>query len=191
MAVARDKTLTLNAEQNTNMADYDGCWLSQAVMHTVLVTVRPPGEPHDRNAPFINKDKRCLFLGLPGVSSVVFHGSTSLLRICPPRPRRSREDWCQRSDSSDGAIEDGVKDGAIDRASLSSRIVSRDSVLAIEFSYNVGRLELMALDRKNEGATGGGGAGWKKLVGLVGLVGSVGVVDPIGRLKFCTGREGE
>lgn len=141
------------------MADYNGCWLSQAVMHIGLVTVRPPGEPYDRNAPFINKDKRCLLLGLPKVSSAVFHGNTSLLRSCPPRPRRSREDWCQCSDSSDGAIEDGVKDGAVDRASLSSRTVSRDSVLAIEFSYRVGRPGLMALERRDEGATGGGGAG--------------------------------
>lgn len=141
------------------MADYVD-WLSRAVEDIGLVTVLPPGEPYDRNAPFINNDKRCLFLGLPGDSSIVFdHGKTSLLRIEPPRPRRSREDWCQCSDSSDGAIEDGVKDGAMDLASLSSRTVSRDSVLAMEFSYKVGRPELMARDRKDDGATGGGGAG--------------------------------
>lgn len=90
--VVRDKMLMLNAEQKTKMVDYAGCWLSRAVMHTGLVTVRPPGEPHDRNEPFINNDKRFLFLGLPGEPSVEFHGNTSLLRICPPRPRRSRED---------------------------------------------------------------------------------------------------
>jgi hypothetical protein len=158
--VARNKMLMLNAEQNIKMADYLGCWLSRAVVHTGLVTVQPPGEPYDRNAPFINNDKRCLFLGLPAGSSIVLaHGSTSLLRICPPRPRRSREDWCQCSDSSDGAIEDGVRDGAIDLASLSSRIVSNDSALAMECSYRVGRPGLMARDRKDDDATGGGGAG--------------------------------
>jgi hypothetical protein len=55
-------------------------------------------------------------------------------------------------------------------------------VLVIEFSYNVGNPGLMALDRSDEGVIDGGAAGWKKLVGGA---------DDIGRLKFCTGREGE
>lgn len=76
-----------------------------------------------------------------------------------------------------------MNEGAIECASLSSRIVSRDSVLAIECSYRVGRPELMAFDRRDDGAAGGG-AGWKKLIDLGGM-------DAIGRLKFCTGREGE
>jgi len=81
-AVARDNMLMLNAEQKTKMADYVGRWLLRAVEHIALVTVLPPGEPYDRNAPFINNDKRYLFLGLPGDSSIVFdHGKTSLLRI--------------------------------------------------------------------------------------------------------------
>lgn len=105
--------LMLNAEQNTMVADYDGYWLSQANMHVWSVKAQPPGEPYDRSAPFTNKDKRCLFLGLPEVSSVAFHGSISFLRTWPPRPSRSREDWCQCSDSSGGAIEDDVTEGAI------------------------------------------------------------------------------
>lgn len=72
----------------------------------------------------------------------------------------------------------------MDCASLSSRIVSRDSVLAMEFSYKVGRPELIALDRRDAGTVGVGGAGWKKFV----FFDSTGA---IGRLKFCTGRDGE
>lgn len=40
----------------------------------------------------------------------------------------------------------------------------------------------MALDRKDEGADGAGAIGWKKLVDGLGAM---------GRLKFCTGLEGE
>lgn len=78
-------------------------------------------------------------------------------------------------------------DGATDCVSLSSRIVSRDSVLAMEFSYRVGRPELIALDRRDDGAVGGGGAGWKKLRFLA----AAGAVGAIGRLKFMTGRDGK
>lgn len=118
-------------------------------MHIVLVKAQPPGELHDRNAPLTSEEKLCLLLGLPEVSSedTAVHGSTPPLRICPPRPSRSRGDWCQCSDSSDGAID------------ASSLIVSRDSALAMEFSYKVGRLGLIVLDRSAEGAAAIGGAG--------------------------------
>ena len=49
-----------------------------------------------------------------------------------------------------------MRDGAIDCASPSSRIVSKDSVLTMEFSYRVGRPEFIALDRKDEGVLIGG-----------------------------------
>lgn len=72
--------LVLNAEQNMKVVNYAGRCLSQASVHIWSVKAQPPGEPHDRNAPFINKDKRCLFLGLPTFSSAAVQGNASPLR---------------------------------------------------------------------------------------------------------------
>lgn len=91
--------------------------------------------------PIPNIDRR-FFLGLPNEFPWSSHGRISFFRMRPPRPSRSRGDSYQCPESSDGAIEDG----AMERASLLSWTVSRESVLAIEASYKVGSAELDGVD---------------------------------------------
>jgi hypothetical protein len=74
----------------------------------------------------------------------------------------------------DGAIEDA----ATDCASLLSRIVSKDSVLATDPSYKVGSPGLTGFSRSAEGAETGGGGGMTLTEVF------------IRRLKFCIGRLG-
>jgi hypothetical protein len=126
----------------------------------------------------LTKNDNKFFLGLPWGSSIVFHRGASPLRRRPPRPSRSRGFWYHCSESTDGAIDDA----ATDCASLLSRTVSRDSVLATDPSYKVGSPGLAGFSRSEEGvdtAGGGGGGGGMAFTELF-----------IRRLKFRIGRRG-
>jgi hypothetical protein len=123
----------------------------------------------------LTKNDSRFFLGLPGDSSKVFQRGASPLRRRPPRPSLSRGFWCHCSESTDGAMEDA----AIDCASLLSRTVSKDSVLATDPSYKVGSPGPAGFCRSDEGAaTLGGGGGMSVLLVCM------------RRLKFCMGRRG-
>ena len=83
-----------------------------------------------------NIDRR-FFFGLTGKLSKSFHGRSSCNRRRPPRPSRSLGELLQLTDSSEGAIDDAM----MECASLSSLMVTRDSVLASDVSYKVGSVD--------------------------------------------------